>query len=366
MIRLYKNTDTGANNALNNAAGKLIDVLDQVLVNGYSIGTVVSITRSGNLATVTMSQEHGLLGRGDVINIGGAEQAEYNGERYVRVINPTQFTFEVTGEPATPATGTLTARKEGAGWTKPFSDTNKAAYRQGGGSQFYLRVDDTGTSSARAVGYESMSSIDDTTGNAFPTNAQFAGGLHLSKSNGSATRDWIVIATDRYFYLWVLYPGYDTSAPLSFFGNYDAYFTTAFNAAFIAGTSAAGSGAGNQVSSLSTGASSLAGNYVARNRSDAAGSIGIMKIGPGINGIIAGSSGFSYPEPISGGLLYAPIEIGDAGVSGIMGALPGALAPAHNRPLDHLDTFDGSGDYAGQVFAALSCWSYGQVFVRVE
>ena len=51
--------------------------------------------------------------------------------------------------------------KTGAGWTKAFSGTNLAAYRQGAGSMCYLRVDDgTGSFKVKMRGYESMTDID--------------------------------------------------------------------------------------------------------------------------------------------------------------------------------------------------------------
>jgi hypothetical protein len=92
----------------------------------------------------------------------------------------------------------------GQGWSKVYSGTNLAVYRAPAGNQLYLRVDDTGTTAARIVGYETMSAVSTGTG-PFPTEAQVAGGLYAPKSaNVNATaRNWVIVANDRFFHMWV-------------------------------------------------------------------------------------------------------------------------------------------------------------------
>lgn len=67
----------------------------------------------------------------------------------------------------------------------------------------YLRVDDTGTTVARVVGYETMSDVNTGTG-PFPTSAQVAGGGYWEKSSsaGSTARNWIMVGDERAFYWW--------------------------------------------------------------------------------------------------------------------------------------------------------------------
>jgi hypothetical protein len=94
--------------------------------------------------------------------------------------------------------------KSAAGWTKEYSGTNLAAYRMGTGStsvRMYLRVDDSGSTSARIRGYVSMTDVD-TGVEPFPTNAQFNGGVYSWKSDtaDSVARPWVVIATPTAFY----------------------------------------------------------------------------------------------------------------------------------------------------------------------
>lgn len=79
-------------------------------VAGYS-GTaksVTGITRSSATATATAAAAHGFT-TGQRITIAGADQAEYNGAFEIVVTGAAVFTFTVTGAPATPATGVLTA-----------------------------------------------------------------------------------------------------------------------------------------------------------------------------------------------------------------------------------------------------------------
>jgi Phage capsid family len=69
--------------------------------------SVTSITRSGQVATVTITG-HGFQDF-DRIRIAGAGQTEYNVDAFVRVLTANTFTYTVAGSPATPATGTITA-----------------------------------------------------------------------------------------------------------------------------------------------------------------------------------------------------------------------------------------------------------------
>lgn len=68
-----------------------------------------SLERSGSTATGTTAEPHGLA-TGQVILVEFADQAPYNGRFTITVIGLTQFTYTVSGSPATPATGTPTWR----------------------------------------------------------------------------------------------------------------------------------------------------------------------------------------------------------------------------------------------------------------
>ncbi len=82
--------------------GCLIYLLDSVTQKG---GSIVSITREGNLATVTTEGPHRFK-VGDKVVISGATQTEYNGTHTVTAVPAAAtFVYPVSGTPATPATG---------------------------------------------------------------------------------------------------------------------------------------------------------------------------------------------------------------------------------------------------------------------
>jgi len=66
---------------------------------------VSSITRSGSVATVTTGAAHGLLPE-DAVIISGCVESAYNGVKIITSVpTATTFTYEVSGSPSTPATG---------------------------------------------------------------------------------------------------------------------------------------------------------------------------------------------------------------------------------------------------------------------
>lgn len=75
--------------------------------------SVSGITRSGNIATVTTSGNHGYA-VGDYVNIKGADQIEYNNIHRIHTdatITATTFEIRVLNLPTTPATGTITVAR---------------------------------------------------------------------------------------------------------------------------------------------------------------------------------------------------------------------------------------------------------------
>lgn len=74
--------------------------------NGEAAAISTTLTRSGATVTATTSSAHN-----SVTNrwrtVLGAVQTEYNGTFQITVTDSTHFTYQVTGTPATPATGTI-------------------------------------------------------------------------------------------------------------------------------------------------------------------------------------------------------------------------------------------------------------------
>lgn len=99
--------------------------------------------------------------------------------------------------------------KPSAGWSAPYSGTNKIALRNSvaaGGSGMYCRIDDNGPGAGGAreafmTTYATMSDVDTGTG-ITPTAAQIAGGAVSRKSAtaDSTVRKWVIVADELTWY----------------------------------------------------------------------------------------------------------------------------------------------------------------------
>lgn len=365
-VKFFQSTDTGAP-SLTGEINSLITLLDALLVNGYNSGSVTSITRSGSTATATRTG-HGFQ-NGDCVLHAGADQPEYNGEFYIFNVTANTYDFTVTGTPATPATGTITSKRAPAGWTKPYSGVNKAAYRLASGTQHYLRIADDGTGAAtyaRCVGYETMSDVDTGTGD-FPTAAQFSGGLYWYKSStaDATARPWVAVARDSLIILYVdVSSNGGVSGAAFLFGDIDSYNSSdGYHTAHIAGSTATVTGNAN-LHSLST--STQAGHYVARSYTQLGSSLQVFKTSDQAkgNGSFMGAGALTYPHPPDGGLYLAPVWIHESS-NVVRGTLPGIWNPLHLSPLSHGDTFNGLGSLAGKKFLVLRISNY-RIFLEIS
>lgn len=188
--------------AVSGTAGTLVALLDACLVDGFDLKTATSLVVAGGVATLTFSGTHSAL-LDSVILVDGSSITALNGEQKVTAVGANTVSFATAASDGT-ATGTITFKMAPLGWTKAYTGTNLAAYRslQVGASGFYLRVDDTGTLSARVVGYEAMSAISTGTG-PFPTAAQISGGLHWTKSGtaNATANQWFLAGDGLNFYV---------------------------------------------------------------------------------------------------------------------------------------------------------------------
>lgn len=237
----------------------------------------------------------------------------------------------------------------GAGWTKEYSGTNKAAYKQGTGSNgFYLRVDDTTTPYASITGYESMTDVDTGT-NPFPYETQLSGGTFCLKSNtvSSASRPWVMVATEKLFYFWnaSAAPVGTNQAWITAFGDFESYVAgDSYNTMLIGG-------AGQTVTSsmcgtLSAGNAYQTGHFVARSRYQVGGSFEFTKQSvTQLTGGYVGVGNITYPDPNGGGLVLLPVYVSHPRtVDAPRGKLPGYWAAGHNlsTTLTTGDTFSGA------------------------
>lgn len=324
---------------LSGTAGAAVAVLDACLVDGFGLITADSVTISGNVATVTKSTGHSMevdavaLIAGATV-IGGS----INGEQKVTSVTATTFTFATTGLSNQTATGTITAKLAPAGWAKTYSGTNKAAYKSADvtATGCLLRVDDTGTTNARVVGYETMSDVDTGTG-PFPTSVQQSGGGYWPKSQtaNSTARNWILVSDSKMFYF--ASEHYVSSGSgaydITVFGDViptksgDAY---ACVLSLISSDVAASVGdTGNYASSHSATVSSV---YMPRSYTGIGSSKQMLKMFPYIassnnsnwSGHMGGSSsGVPYPNTADGGLYVSPHYLLEGTTLVLRGTSPG-------------------------------------------
>jgi hypothetical protein len=222
--------------------------------------------------------------------------------------------------------------KTAAGWTKPYTGTNKAAFRMGGGNQFYLRVQDDGPSAfagreARLVGYEAMTAVDTGT-NPFPTVAQKPNGLFARKSStpDAVTRSWIVFADDRTVYVFMLNPEVSPSAYTGFmFGDiYSIGSSDNYRTMIIARdteAAALNSGEGLEQASVGSLVGNFVGHYMARGYTGGGGSVNVAKYASealhdaGTGNAWQGT--LNYPNPSDGGVYITPLSIIDTNTGGV-------------------------------------------------
>lgn len=180
-VKRIENTMRGVP-ALNGTAGTLVAALNTLFVTGWGVTTPLSVNVAGGIATATLTPGE-TFDRDSVVLIGGATPGALNGEARVLTTSNTSITWATTA-PDGAASGSITIRyAPQTSWTEVYAATNKRAYRSTHvqSSGHHLRVDDTGTISARVRGYETMTDVDTGVG-PFPTEAQQAGGGYWHKS----------------------------------------------------------------------------------------------------------------------------------------------------------------------------------------
>ena len=329
------------------SGGSNIALLDACLVNGFGSVTVNSIVVASGVATCTVSGGHQLSmfgSTGPVIRISGVTTpAELNGDWRVTVTDATHFTFTTVAANQT-ATGTISAKRAPAGFSKVYSGTNKAVYRSNDteGTRLYLRVDDADPSFSRVRGYEAMSDVDTGTG-PFPTDAQLSGGAYLNKPSSTGTAyPWTLFGDGRLFYLFTSNGSYYYNGMV--FGDIESYVAgDAYHCLLVAAT-ASGSYL-NQIYQMS----STAGSWLARNYSQLGGAIGSARYSHGQASMFGGASQV-FPAPADNGLRVWPVEVWD-NTSNDRGWLSGAWNPIHNNSvLAHGSIYSNVNNLPGRDF----------------
>lgn len=338
--RIFRNTQNGAL-AMAGEASSLKNLLHSVLFgSGYGSITPDSITRSGTTATLTRAAGHGFIDQ-QVIQIAGADQAAYNGSYRVTVTSSTVLTFAVAGSPATPATGTITAKTPAVGgWAERWTGTGKTVLYStdlAASGKADFRIDDTGTTTARIVGYESTSDVDTGT-NPYPTTAQLSGGGYILKSSTANTtaRDWLIVANPRTVYLLTVYNG--TNFVVHGFGDLSSPYPGDQYHGFVMACNGSSHTSPPYVHYMY--GATFDKIWVARNQAATVGAAACAKRGPNHFSGVTGSGGatYAYPSPLTtSGVLFGTgsvkveIQSGEfrgfmPGMVPILNAVTGAVA----------------------------------------
>lgn len=354
--------------ALSGTAGALITILDAVLVNGFGQLTATSLSVTSSVATVVFPNPHS-FDVGSVALISGSTPAELNGEK--RVLSKTLYniTFDATGTADTTATGTITGKVAGAGWSKIYSTTNIAAYKIISvlGTGCILRVDDTGTTTARVRGYESMTDINTGTG-LFPTVAQYAApGLWWSKSNvaSAAVRPWRIVADDRGVYFFPKNADTASEYQGNYFGDIISLRTndpySCVLRANVTDKSASVAAISDSLEYMDQN-NSLASTYIARNANSLGSAIALshnnsFSVGSISNGA-TGSGGLPYPSYVDNGLTLSQLCLYGQSTN-VRGYFPGIRVSNQltNTPFATGDTISGSGDMVGKTVTVIKLGS---------
>lgn len=273
-----------------------------------------------------------------------------------------------------------------AGWTKPFTGTNKAAFRNNSttGTGMYLRVDDNLTSyfhRAYVTAYETMSAMDTGT-NGFPAphTSNFSG-WGKSNTQDATARPWVIIADEFRFYIciqsgengsdWTIqFAGdiisYKATDPYRFAlssrytGNGPSYFTYDYDRLARMYTN-------GQNFSASTGITMARDHVAAGNPKQVGLHTDSYKATPtaaNLSQFYAGTYGMTYPSPINSSVFIAPVWVHHDPV--IRGHLPGLWAPCHNRGPANGDTFSGTGPLAGKTFQVFNTYNVGQLVIETS
>ena len=379
----YFHSDMRGAPVLNGVRGTGIALLDACLNTGFGQVTANSVTVSGGIATASLQPGQGFSLHAN-IQVAGATPAALNGVSRVTEATETSIKFPTTA-PDGAATGTITIKVAGAGWTKPFSAANKAVFRSADvqGSRHYFRFDETATNTLMRVrGYETMTTVDAGTG-LYPTNAQINGGGYWAKSvQADATPiAWELIADSRF----VIFRA-ATGLPLG--ATYDAGTLRGF------GDPVALNPAGDAFASCVSVSSSAdpyflyggldigsqqaqGGVFAARTRLGTGGAVQHdTRPYTGSQSVYSGSDPTlgPHPSPIDGKLrlgprfMYESDGVPRADIPGILHVPQSGLLSSPIAPRDYID---GTGALAGRTLVALPVCAYatavreGWVFVDI-
>lgn len=198
----WYSTAMAAAPSLTGEAGKLTNILNACLVDGFNQVTLTSLVVASNVATATYTA-HGFL-QYQIIEIAGATPSSLNGTWRVATSAANTFTFSTSGISDQTATGTITCKTPGAGWEKAFTGTNTVVYRPlsaYASGNHAVRVTDTGTTTATCLAAEDWTDV------STPVNSIDTIYVPKSSTANTTVRNWYVVADDRTLYIATAWSG---------------------------------------------------------------------------------------------------------------------------------------------------------------
>lgn len=175
---------------LNDAWGALTAILDAVLVNGYSVQSIVSI--SSNLSgeiTANFGTSHG-YNVGQILSISGATNNIFNGRFRIKSIVGNSVIFKETISASQTTTGTISAKVAPFGYSIYYSSTNKRVYKSlNPANAIYYIVDDAlwsgyTTSYSKVAGVGLATNVNQSTGE--------ISGIQSPYDAANPNKNWIV------------------------------------------------------------------------------------------------------------------------------------------------------------------------------
>lgn len=386
---------------LANAWGDLTALLDAVLVDGFNLRTIDTLTFADGIATARVNAGHLYL-VDQVVSIQGANQAEYNGEFRILSTTALEFTYAVTGTPVTPATGTLSVKVAPLNFERAFTATNKRCYRSKNilSNRPFLRVDNsldpsyttTYAKKAKVLMAENMSDIDTVVGAQAPfdpnrptlntvgtgTGTGAVDGWYKwyhsrsdqnsSESSGGTggNKNWVLVGDDRGFYLFNEWQASVYGRACYCFTDFasfrqgDAYNTLlAATDSYIGVTSNINY---NGVDYQSYGNRSLdfTGKVLMRDHMQVGGNVRVGYLGLNTNNaqqITGYSTSVPWPNGPDYGLILHPVYLRQESPGHLRGKLPGIFWVHNDSPLADLNVLTGVVGYEGRKFLIV-CNSY--------
>lgn len=332
---------------VNGVIGAGIAWLDTMLLTGFNIKSVTNLIRSGTTCTLTTSTSHGFL-IGDIIGVYGADSSWNDLYQVTTVPDSTNLTFETTGTPTTPASGTITIKYPPIGsylvsgnlqtyWTKVISGTNKAIYRSldPASTKWYLRVDDTLTRYMTVSIIEGYSTID--IGLINQLNTQWV----KSFTQDAISRPWQFVGDSKRFYPSVLWTNYATQVNSNayewyFFGDIlsakpgDAYHCGIIGTGtYPVLTSASSQGSTTYTSFSNISAASFVESYILRKYDQYGVQVTMSRWGMTNTLQMGSTGGFTHPNPSNAGT-FIDQQLFVIDTSSIRGKMPGVYPPISN------------------------------------